>query len=600
MSLQASAQCPVSQRLSQLRGAMSALQLDAYIVTNNDPHASEYSANHWLARRWITGFTGSAGDAVITPDGGGLWTDGRYYIQAEEELQGSGLSLFKARLAETPSIPEWLAQTLPANSRVGVDGRTVSYAFYQQLQTAFADKKIDIVLEHDLIDGIWHDRPARPTTPVFCHPLQYAGLTTAQKLAQIRQYMAGDQVDDLLISTLDDVMWTLNIRGGDTPYCPISESYLLISAQAATLFIDPQKLPEAVQSKLEAQGVNYQPYGQISNALSQLPAGHHFRSCARHGDARLISSLPADLTVSHQRSYVTDMKATKNPTELENMEETLRLDGIAMVKFMSWLEQQVPGGDVTELSAEQQLQHFRTLAPTYLGDSFRTIAAFAEHGAKMHYAADEDSNVLVDESNFFLVDSGGQYLGGTTDITRTFSFGTLSQQQRIDYTLVLKAVIRLSQARFLKGSTGSNLDVLARGVLWQQGIDYKCGTGHGVGMCLNVHEGPQNFSQSPTEVELKPNMVITNEPGVYREGEYGVRIENIMKVVEIEQNEFGVFYGFDTITLAPIATQPLEAALLDASERQWLNDYHAKVFTALEGGLTPEERAWLQRATAAV
>lgn len=590
----------VSQRLAQLRSQMAEHRLDAYIATNYDPHASEYSAAHWLARQWITGFTGSAGEAVILPEGGGLWTDGRYYIQAEEQLSGSGLDLFKARLPETPSIPQWLADTLPSQSRIGVDGRTISYHFYLSLQAAVAGKGIDIVLTHDLIGAVWADRPARPATPVFNHPLKYAGLTTAQKLAQVRQLMSQDSVDELLVSTLDDVMWALNIRGGDTLYSPISESYLLLSETHATLFIDLQKLPTDVAAHLETQGVTCQPYEEIATALSGLAAGRHFRCCDLHTDALLVSKLPDTVTLSHRLSYFTELKAIKNETELCNMKESLRLDGIAMVKFMHWLDQQVPGGSVTELNAEQQLQAFRSQQPTYIGDSFRTIAGFAAHGAKMHYAADIESNANVDESNFFLVDSGGQYLGGTTDITRTFSFGQLSEQQRTDYTLVLKAVIRLTQTRFLKGSTGANLDIMARGVLWQHGIDYKCGTGHGVGLCLNVHEGPQNFSQSHKEVALKPNMVITNEPGVYREGEYGVRIENIMQVVECEETAFGVFYGFETLTLAPIATQALNLEMLDNTEKQWLNTYHAQVYAVLNEALTLQERNWLQTATAPV
>jgi Xaa-Pro aminopeptidase len=294
---------------------------------------------------------------------------------------------------------------------------------------------------------------------------------------------------------------------------------------------------------------------------------------------------------------VTAMKAIKNATELTSLEQALTDDGVAIVRFMNWLEEQVPSGLVTELSAEAQLNHYRRQTRHYVSDSFRTIAGFAAHGAKMHYAADEESNAAVNESNFFLVDSGGQYLGGTTDITRTFHFGSPTIKQRKDYTLVLKAVIRLTQTRFMKGSTGANLDIMARGVLWQHGIDYKCGTGHGVGICLNVHEGPQNFSQSHHEVELKPGMVITNEPGVYREGEYGVRIENILKVVEVEQNEFGTFYGFETITLAPIATNALDLSMLDQAELDWLNHYHSRVYQALSPFLDTQDKNWLQRTT---
>lgn len=587
----------ICQRLAALRQAMSQHSLAAYIVTNNDPHNSEYSADHWLARSWISGFTGSAGDAVITADGGGVWTDGRYYIQAEEQLTGSGLNLFKARQAETPTIAEWLTDTLPPGARVGVDGRTINVNVYQQLTLAFADKGIELVLEHDLIDPIWTDRPSRPDTRVFNYDLEYAGVETTDKLTAIRSWMTQRKSDALLVSTLDDVMWTLNIRGGDTLYCPQSEAYLLITTETCQLFIEPDKLPADVAATLLQQSVTAQPYSAVSETLATLGQGSRLTLNPASTDSLLISRIPKEIDVHGEPCPITDMKAQKNPVEMANMEKALVMDGVAVVRFMHWLEQQVPGGQVTELSAEAQLRAWRQQSPNYIGESFRTIAGFAAHGAKMHYAADAQSNVIVDESHFFLVDSGGQYLNGTTDITRTFHFGQPTEQQRRDYTLVLKAVIRLTQARFLQGSTGANLDVLARGVLWQHGIDYKCGTGHGVGVCLNVHEGPQNFSQNLKEVALKPGMVITNEPGVYREGEYGVRIENIMKVIEVERNAFGTFYGFDTITLAPIATAPLDTSLLDVHELSWLNHYHRGVYETLAPHLDTDEKQWLLSAT---
>ncbi|ABC29886.1 Xaa-Pro aminopeptidase [Hahella chejuensis KCTC 2396] len=587
----------VTQRLDHLRKAMKAHAFAAYIVTNNDPHSSEYSADHWLARAWISGFNGSAGNVVVTGDGGGLWTDGRYFIQAEEQLAGSGLRLFKAKLPETPTIAEWLAATLPEQSRVGVDGRSISRAFYQELMQAFAPKSIQLILDQDLITPLWYDRPARPKAPVFNHDLRYAGVDAQEKIQRIRQWMAEQAVDALLVSNLDNVMWTLNIRGGDTPYCPISESYLLVSAQQSRVFIDREKLPEAVECTLAEYGVTAHDYDQIADALAQLPEGCRLSINPASANSLLVNQAPSSVSLVETPCPVTDMKAQKNPTEMENFEQVLRLDGVAMVNFMYWLQAQVPGDKVTELSAEKQLREYRRATSSYISDSFRTIAGFGPHAAKMHYSATADSNATVDESNFFLVDSGGQYPGGTTDITRTFHFGAPTAQQRKDYTLVLKAVIRLTQTVFLKGATGANLDIMARGMLWRHGIDYKCGTGHGVGLCLNVHEGPQNFSQNPKEVALKPGMVITNEPGVYREGEYGVRIENIMKVVELEENEFGVFYGFETITLAPIAVNALDLSMLSAEETDWLNAYHWRVYEALSPYLEASQTAWLRNAT---
>ncbi|OZG74047.1 Xaa-Pro aminopeptidase [Hahella sp. CCB-MM4] len=591
---------PVSQRLADLRQLMADHGFDAYIVTNNDPHSSEYSADHWLARTWISGFTGSAGNVVITPEGGGLWTDGRYYIQAEEQLSGSGLTLFKARQPETPTIPEWLAESLSEGATVAVDGRSINMAFYQELVEVFGSKKIQLVLDKDLITPVWENRPARPQAPVFNHGLEYAGIETRDKIQLIRKWMSEQGTDVLLVSKLDDVMWTLNIRGADIRFCPIAESYLLISKDACQVFISGDKLPDTVSKTIAGQGGTALDYEEVKTAINQLPEGSKLAIHPASVDSLLVSGINSGIHLIEISSPVTDMKAQKNSTEISNMEQALCLDGVAMVKFMCWLESQVLDGQVSELSAEAQLKAYRQQNQHYIGDSFRTIAGFAAHGAKMHYSADAQSNAVVDGGNFFLIDSGGQYLGGTTDITRTFHFGTPTAQQRKDYTLVLKAVIRLSQTKFLKGSTGANLDIMARGVLWQHGIDYKCGTGHGVGLCLNVHEGPQNFSQSHKEVELKPGMVITNEPGVYREGEYGIRIENIMKVVELEENEFGTFYGFETITLAPIATNPLEMSMLSLEEIEWLNNYHCRVWDAIGQHLDESQRAWLKEAIAPI
>lgn len=589
-------QNPICERLALLRNAMKQRGYSAYIVTNNDPHNSEYSAAHWLARSWISGFTGSAGDAVVTAQDGGVWTDGRYYIQAEEQLSGTSLSLFKAKEAETPSIAKWLAQTLPTQSVVGVDGRSISYAFYQQLEQELTPKGISIELA-DILTPIWQERPLRPQAPIFSHNIAYAGESVDDKLTRLRDYLRDEEAQALLVSTLDDVMWSLNIRGADTPYCPISEAYLLVTAQSCHLFIDRLKINAALEKQLLDAGIVTLDYGKVSDTINLLPSKTKLHFSSTNTDSLLASSINLTISLVDTPCVVTKMKAQKNPTELASMEQTLIQDGVAMVRFMHWLEQQVPSGQVTELAAEQQLQGYRKQLDGYLSDSFRTIAGFAEHGAKMHYAANEQSNATIDESNLFLVDSGGQYPGGTTDITRTFHFGQPTEQQRVDYTLVLKAVIRLTTAQFLKGTTGANLDILARGVLWQHSIDYKCGTGHGVGVCLNVHEGPQNFSQNIKEVALELGMVITNEPGVYREGEYGIRIENIMKVVPRTSNEFGEFYGFETITIAPIATNLLNLAMLESTERSWLNNYHQQVFELLSPYLGGDTLDWLKDTT---
>ncbi len=588
-------------RLAKLRSKMHQHQFSAYLVTNADPHHSEYSADHWLARKWLSGFTGSAGDVVITADGGGLWTDGRYFIQAVEQLEGTGIELFKTRIATTPTIPEHLAATLVENARVGVDGRTINHKLYIEFKQAFAAKNIELVLTEDLIADIWHDRPARPQAPVFNHDVQYAGRTTTQKLADIRQSMQEDKVAQVLISAIDDVMWLMNIRGADSKFFPASEAYAFVSTTTAVLFIDPKKLPKEVQQTLQSNGVSCLDYQQIATFISSLPNVDNIKYCPISCSSLLASQIPSSTTTLQGNTYAAQGKIIKNSTELSQMQQALKLDGGAVVQFMYWLNENIATEQMTELSAEYKLRSFRRQQPNYVSDSFSTIAGYAEHGAIMHYSATEESNKVIGTESLFLLDSGGQYLGGTTDITRTFAFGELTEQQKIDYTLVLKGMIRLTQTKFMKGTAGCHLDIMARGAIWQQCVDYKCGTGHGVGICLNVHEGPQNLSQSLKDTEpLVPGMTITVEPGVYREGEYGIRIENILKVVAITENQFGIFYGFETMTLAPIATKPIILELLANEERSWLNAYHARVAEQLNPLLEEPEKQWLTAATQAI
>jgi len=590
-----------NSKLSALRSKMKEHQFDAYLVTNADPHHSEYSADHWLSRKWLTGFTGSAGDVVITQNGGGLWTDGRYFIQAVEQLAGTGIELFKRRIATTPTIPEQLAKQLAPNSKVGVDGRTINQNLYLEFIEAFSAKNIELVLTHDLVAEIWSDRPALPTAAVFNHQVQYSGASTTEKLANIRQSMQQDNVDQVLISAIDDVMWLMNIRGADTPFFPGSQAYAIISNEQALLFIDPHKVPDTVLTELRIHGVTCQDYTSLGDFVANLCSTKNLKYNPACTSSLLVNQISKGVVTLQGRTYAQAGKVVKNPTELSQMQKALTLDGSAVVKFMHWLEENVDSNQITELSAEHKLRSYRQKLPNYVSDSFSTIAGYAEHGAIMHYSATVDSNKTVAKDNFFLVDSGGQYLGGTTDITRTFSFGDLSEQQKIDYTLVLKGMIRLTQTKFLSGTAGCQLDIMARGAIWQQCVDYKCGTGHGVGVCLNVHEGPQNLSQSLKDSEpLVPGMTLTVEPGVYREGEYGVRIENILKVVPITENQFGTFYGFETMTLAPIATKPIIIDLLSIEERNWLNNYHLRVAEELTPLLEQQEKQWLAIATQAI
>ena len=593
-----------AQGLTGLRQKMRSQDISACIVTNFDPHHSEYSAPHWLAREFVSGFTGSAGDLVVTADGGGLWTDGRYFLQAEQQLAGTGLVLFKQRVAGTPTIAQWLADTLPAGAKVAVAGTSINLTAYQELRMACDAAGLALQTEDDLVAQVWADRPPRSSASLFDFPLEFAGRTCQQKLADARGQLASSGAERLLISALPDVAWLLNLRGADVPYCPLFEAYVLLEQQRCSLCIDIAKLPEALIQRLTEDGIELYAYEQIGALLAQDTSAVSL--CPTSTNSALAARIDPRAEQILEPPITSALKAAKNRVELESIQAALRNDGVAMVRFAKWLDEQFAqqidqvSRGVTELSAEEKLAEFRQALPNYVSQSFRTIAGYGPHGALMHYAATTKSNATVGRDSFFLVDSGGQYLGGTTDVTRTFCFGDLSEAHKADYTRVLQAVIRLSMTQFKQGARGCNLDIMARGVLWQAGIDYDCGTGHGVGQCLVVHEGPQGMNQRLEDVPLVPGMLMTNEPGVYRAGKYGVRIENIMAVVPAEVTEFGEFYRFETLTLAPIQTRALLLDALSDAERNWLNAYHQRVQEEV-GPLLPEsDRQWLATACRAI
>ena len=597
----------VNQRLVALRAEMAREQVMACIVTNYDPHHSEYSGLHWQAREFISGFTGSAGDVVVLADGGGLWTDGRYFIQAQEQLADTGLELFRQRIEGTPTIAGHLAAMLEAGDRVAVAGNSINASLYQELFAALEPAEIELRTDLDLVSRIWSDRPERSTAAVIDYPVEFSGRTVEDKLAEVRACLGdsvGGAADGLIISALPDIAWLLNLRGGDVPYCPLVEGYLYIEAagavvnegsQRAVFCVDQTKLPQTVRSQLLAAGVELADYSSIL-ALASACSGTISLCPQSTASDVYVAVLGAGATVVQLPPPTELTKASKNEVEQRVFREALRYDGVAMTRFARWLEVNVPQGSVTELVAEKVLRGYRSELPNFLEESFHTIAGFGPHAALMHYAATPESDALVEDSALFLVDSGGQYLGGTTDVTRTFAFGDVAEQQRMDYTRVLQAVIRLSETRFRKGACGCNLDIMARGVLWQFGIDYECGTGHGVGQCLVVHEGPQGLNQRLNNVPFVPGMSITNEPGIYREGRHGVRIENIMQVVHAETTEFGEFYAFETLTLAPIQTRPLMVELLSEGEKAWLNAYHQRVFENVSPLLQAADRDWLKAA----
>ena len=591
---------PIKQRLATLRTTMTHHSLSAWLLPSADPHASEYTPEHWQGRTWASGFTGSAGTLVVLQDQAGLWTDGRYHIQAAAQLANSGIDLFKAGLPATPSIIDWLVATLPEGARIGFDGRVISHRFKKDLLAKCEAKHIELCGEHDLLNVAWPDRPGLPTDPIFELPLEFAGTSRPEKLAQLRADMKKRGVNTQLITTLDDIAWLYNFRGSDIPYCPIALAYALVTEDQAWLFINNNKVPTALKQAFEADGITLAGYGDIDQVLADLPATSHILFDPAKANSHLVSLLPSACRTEEGVLSSTHLKAQKNAVEIAQAKVCHQKDGAAVSQFLHWLELNVGQGDVSELSAAAKLQSLRENIDPFRGLSFNTIAGYGANGAMMHYAADEESNTTIGSDNFFLVDSGGQYWDGTTDITRTQSYGPLSEGQRRDYTLVVKAHIQLCLAKFLKGTRGVQLDMLARQPLWREAINFGCGTGHGVGSYLNVHEGPHNISTHFTDEPLLPGMLVTNEPGIYRSGEHGVRIENIMLVVEAEESEFGQFYQFEQLTLCPIDTKPLLLAMLLDEELDYLNKYHRQVFEGLSSQLDAAGVAWLKEKTKAV
>jgi len=590
----------VNEKIAELRRKMNRYGLAAYIIPSSDPHLSEYVADYWKARSWFTGFTGSAGTLVVTKEESGLWTDGRYYIQAENQLAGSEIKLFKAGNPGVPAYTEWILNHLHENDCVGFPGKMIPVSLFKEMDHKFQSKKIKIVKDHDLIEEIWKDRPAMPQEKIFLHDIKYTGLSAKQKMDKVREEMKKSNADYYIISSLDDIAWLYNIRGGDVPYLPVTISYALISMTDAFLFIDSIKVPENVKAVLHENGIQVMDYDDVFYKLRDLPKGTSIIFDPKKTNCRIIDSIPSECKKIEADEITAKMKAVKNETELENIKKCQISDGIAMVKFLIWLEQNVEKKNVTEITVAEMLEHFRKQQENNIGPSFATIAGYKDHGAMMHYSATEESKYTLENKGLMVLDSGGQYFNGTTDITRTIVFKEVSQEEIYDFTMVLKAHIGLASAKFLYGATGSNLDVLARRPLWEIGMYYKCGTGHGVGYCLSVHEGPQNFSQVPGNVRLEKGMVITIEPGIYKEGKHGVRIENMVLVVEDEKTESGQFMRFEPITYCPIALNGIKAELLTEQEKAWLNNYHSMVYNKLSPYLNDKERQWLKENTRSI
>ena len=586
----------ITERIGRLRQCLREQSLSAFIIPSTDPHSGEYVPDHWKTREWVSGFTGSAGTAVITLDDAALWTDSRYFLQAADQLDGTGIRLMKDRLPDTPSIPEWLGQSLSPGAMVGVDGWVNTIGETQALREALAREGLTLRTDYDPVTRLWDDRPALPGTPVSIHPLEYAGVACHEKLAAIREKLLARGADGILLSTLDDIAWTLNMRGNDVHCNPVFVSYLLITSQESILYVHTEKLTTEVKAYLAQEGVNTEDYDDLQEDLRDYPYATLSLDPGRTNEA--VRQAVNPLTkVLLEESPVPLMKAVKNEAEIRGFHAAMLRDGVAMVKFLKWLEEAVPQGNETEMSIDRKLYECRAEQPLFRGISFDTIAGYKEHAAIVHYEATPETDKPLAPEGLLLLDSGAQYADGTTDITRTIALGETTDDERRDYTLVLKGHIGLTCACFPQGTCGTQLDVLARQAMWREGANFLHGTGHGVGAYLNVHEGPHQIRMNHVPTPLRPGMTVTDEPGIYRAGRYGIRTENTLLVVPYRETEFGTFYTFEPLTLCPIDTRPIVRSMLTAEETEWLNAYHRMVYDRLSPLLDEEHRAWLESKT---
>ena len=586
----------ITERIGRLRQCLREQSLSAFIIPSTDPHSGEYVPDHWKTREWVSGFTGSAGTAVITLDDAALWTDSRYFLQAADQLDGTGIRLMKDRLPDTPSIPEWLGQSLSPGAVVGVDGWVNTIGETQALREALAQEGLTLRTDYDPVTRLWDDRPALPGTPVSIHPLEYAGVACHEKLAAIREKLLARGADGILLSTLDDIAWTLNLRGNDVHCNPVFVSYLLITSQESILYVHTEKLTTEVKAYLAQEGVNTEDYDDLQEDLRDYPYATLSLDPGRTNEA--VRQAVNPLTkVLLEESPVPLMKAVKNEAEIRGFHAVMLRDGVAMVKFLKWLEEAVPQGNETEMSIDRKLYECRAEQPLFRGISFDTIAGYKEHAAIVHYEATPETDKPLAPEGLLLLDSGAQYADGTTDITRTIALGETTDDERRDYTLVLKGHIGLTCACFPQGTCGTQLDVLARQAMWREGANFLHGTGHGVGAYLNVHEGPHQIRMNHVPTPLRPGMTVTDEPGIYRAGRYGIRTENTLLVVPYRETEFGTFYTFEPLTLCPIDTRPIVRSMLTAEETEWLNAYHRMVYDRLSPLLDEEHRTWLESKT---
>ena len=592
----------IPERLRDLRREMKARGIDVYVVPTADFHGSEYVGEHFKARQFITGFTGSAGTAVVTADEAGLWTDARYFLQAEAQLKDSGVTLYRMGEEGVPTLEKFVADKLPQGGCIGFDGRTVSGSEGRSFRKLADEKKGRLSVDEDLVGMIWRDRPPLPAGKVWRYGVEYAGKSTADKLADVRAELEKAGADRHILTSLYDIAWLLNVRGSDIAFVPVVLSYLAITKEECLWFVQRRAVPEEIEADLAAAGVSLRPYDAIYDYVKTIRAGEKVLMDSGSVNYRLCSTLPTGVVLRDQMNPSTPMKAAKNETELRATRSAHLKDAVVMCKFIYWLKNTVGKEPLTEISAADHLAEIAAAQPGFLDLSFGTICGYGPHGAIIHYGATPESDVPLRPEGLLLVDSGRHYLEGTTDITRTVALGPVTAEMKADFTRVARANLNLMYARFLYGCSGMNLDILAREPFWEEGLDYKHGTGHGIGHVLNVHEGPNGFRwrRSPDRSEhavLEEGMITSDEPGIYLEGKYGVRLENEILCRKGEKNEYGQFMYFENLTFVPFDLEVIDPEQMDEREKRRLNDFHAQVYERVSPYLEPEEAAWLREAT---
>ena len=585
----------INQRLSALRQQMKIHNLDAYIVPSGDPHQSEYVAQHWQNRQWISGFTGSMGYAVITQNHASVWTDSRYFLQCEQELEGTDFELKKQLVQGAPEHILWLIDNLSKGSRIGCDGQMFSVDQIRSMQQKFGKANIDLITDADLITPIWNDRPALLCNPIFEHDAKFSGRTRTQKLRDIRTKIKEKGAEFQLVSTIDDIGWTLNLRGSDVECNPVFIAYLVIAKDKCYLFVEPSQVPDDIKAILNNDNIFIKSYNTISDFLAQLTEKQGIIVDTSNLNFQLFNAIKKAKVIESE-TFSCHMKAVKNKTEMKYIREVMVKDGVALVKAFRWLEHTLNERPVSEYEMASMMAQYRSEQPNYFGESFSAIIGYQSNGALNHYHPTADSSSMIHKEGILLLDSGGQYFDGTTDITRTIALGEPTSEQKRNYTLVLKGHIALAMLQYPAGTKGVQMDILARMHMWQYGLNYGHGTGHGVGFFMNVHEPPQGIvaglnSRGTTPHEV--GMLTSNEPGFYKEGEYGIRIENLVLCVEAEKTEFGQFLKFETVTLFPIDTTLIDTTLLTRAEKTWFNKYHKRVYQKLSVHLDEAEKEWL-------